>query len=145
MANRNRTAKPARDAHGRFTRAKPALPPPSPMWLPDARWVAPSAADRELARAVVAAADARRAADEKSVVDARRLAEYVSRSAILDNEREPRDWIGRIGTALILAIVMVPLAVGCGYLVRHKTAAPLSQPAPTVQMPEVDAISGGRM
>jgi hypothetical protein len=144
--------KPTRDAQGRFVKAKPAQavtrPAPiavSSIWLPDARWVAPSAADRALARAVVAAADAKRIADETAVVTAKRLAEYTSRAAILDHEREPKDWVRGIGMALILAIVAVPMAVGCTYLVKHKTVAQQAQPILTMQMPSVDAISGGNL
>lgn len=46
----------ARDSRGRFL---PRAAVPAAIWLPDHRWLAPSAADRDLARAVVAAADAR--------------------------------------------------------------------------------------
>lgn len=53
----------ARDAKGRFLpRVKPPAAPAATLWLPDYRWIAPSAADRALARSVVAAADAQVAA-----------------------------------------------------------------------------------
>lgn len=77
----------------------------SSMWLPNARWVAPSAGDRELARKVVADADARIAAELARASQAE-LDTYNAKQAaahdMLDALSQQRDWLRAAGTALCL-------------------------------------------
>ena len=87
-----------RDSRGRFL---PRAKRPASLWLPDARWVAPSAADRALARAVVAAADARR-----TVVARPELT--IVRSHTIDGttpDRPQMHW-GMLSMALIVLFVL---------------------------------------
>lgn len=127
-----------RDARGRFIKAVKLAPAPvSTLWLPDARWVAPSAADRALARTVVAAADARIAATVSAEQAARDLADCAARDAA-DAIPEPRNWVDVCGKALLAAIILIPIAMGCVHVATHRPR----HTDPAVVLPEPDAISG---
>lgn len=78
------------------------------LWEPTARWVAPCAADKALARATVAAADARIAATLSAAQVARNLADYKAREAA-DAIPEPRDWSRIIGTVMCVPLPLMLL------------------------------------
>jgi hypothetical protein len=84
------------------------------IWLPNERWIAPSAEDRELVRKVVADADARIAAEHAHTTQAE-LDTYNAKQAaahdMLDALPQQRDWLHTAGTALCLLPVISILLI----------------------------------
>ena len=82
-----------------------------PLWAPDHRWVAPTADDRALARAIVSVADARIMAD-------REAAEHEARGPFCPLPdglaAARRDWLNVVGGAMCLA----PLGLIAAWILR---------------------------
>lgn len=146
--------KPARDARGRFIKTVKLAPavaaePIGVLWMPDARWVAPSAADRATARSVVAAADAHkvallkqeaaiREAAELPVRLAKEAAEHVYRAGCEAAEDRARRRMDRAGKLLILAIFILPALFMLLRPSHVQTAYADISPPPVI----VDALTG---